>query len=51
MLGFAVGLFLLTYGPKAYSGWRETRLLNRAPTMLAQQDLDGAASVAREIVC
>ena len=50
MLGFTVGLFLLTYGPEAYSGWREKRLLNRASAMLAQQDLDGAAGVAREVV-
>jgi Flp pilus assembly protein TadD len=48
--GFAVGLFLLTYGPETYSGWRERRLLNRASAMLAQQDLEGAASVAREVV-
>jgi hypothetical protein len=50
MLGFAVGLFLLTYGPEAYSGWRETRLLKRASAMLAQQDFDGATRAAREIV-
>src|SRR5664279_3608895 len=50
VLGFTVGLFLLTYGPEAYSGWREKRLLNRASAMLAQQDLEGAAGVAREIV-
>jgi predicted Zn-dependent protease len=50
VLGFAVGLFLLTYAPEAYSGWREKRLLNRASAMLAQQDLDGAAGVAREVV-
>lgn len=50
MLGFAVGLFLLTYGPETYGGWRETRLLKQASAMLARQDFDGAASVAREIV-
>jgi predicted Zn-dependent protease len=50
MLGFAVGLFLLNYGPEAYSGWRETRLLTRASTMLAQQDFDGATRAAKEIV-
>jgi len=50
VLGFAVGLFLLTYGPEAYSGWREKRLLNRASAMLAQQNFEGAAGVAREIV-
>jgi thioredoxin-like negative regulator of GroEL len=50
VLGFAVGLFLLTYGPEAYSGWRETRLLKRASSMLAQQDFDGATRAAQEIV-
>ena len=38
VLGFAVGLFLLTYGPEAYNGWRETRLLKRASAMLARRD-------------
>ena len=50
MLGFAIGLFCLTYGPEAYSGWRETRLLKRASAMLAQQDFDGAMRAAREVV-
>jgi predicted Zn-dependent protease len=50
LLGFTVGLFLLTYGPEAYSGWREKRLLKNASAMLAQQDLDGAVRAAREIV-
>src|SRR5476649_1665013 len=50
VLGFAVGLFLLTYAPEAYSSWRETRLLTRASTMLAQQDFDGATRAAQEIV-
>jgi len=50
VLGFVVGLFLLTYGPEAYSGWREKRLLNRASALLAQQNFEGAAGVAREVV-
>lgn len=50
VLGFAVGLFLLTYGPEAYNSWRETRLLKRASAMLAQQDFDGATRTAHEIV-
>ena len=50
MLGFALGLFFLTYGPEVYSGWREARLLKRASTMLAQQDFDGATRAAQEIV-
>jgi tetratricopeptide repeat protein len=50
VLGFVAGLSLLTYGPEAYSGWHEARLLRRASTMLAQQDFDGAARAAQEIV-
>lgn len=50
LLGFAAGLFFLTYGPAAYSGWREARLLKRASTMLAQEDFDGANRAAQEIV-
>jgi lipopolysaccharide biosynthesis regulator YciM len=50
VLGFAIGLFLLTYGPEAYNGWRETRLLKRASAMLAQEDFDGAASAAHAVV-
>jgi len=50
VLGFALGLFFLTYGPEVYSGWREARLLKRASTMLAQQDFDGATRAAQEIV-
>jgi predicted Zn-dependent protease len=50
LAGFALGLFLLTYGPQTYGGWRETRLLKRASAMLAQQDFDGATRVARDVV-
>src|SRR5438105_8134813 len=50
VLGFVAGLSLLTYGPEAYSGWREARLLRRASTMLAQQDFEDAAHAAQEIV-
>lgn len=49
-LGFALGLFLLVYGPETYNGWREKRLLKRASALLAQQDFDGAALAAREVV-
>lgn len=50
VLGFALGLVLLTYGPETYSGWQEKRLLKRASAMLAQQDFEGAARAAREVV-
>ncbi|HEV2841547.1 MAG TPA: hypothetical protein VGW39_09510 [Chthoniobacterales bacterium] len=50
LVGFALGMALLTYGPEAYGGWREARLLRRASEMLAQQDFDGATRAAREIL-
>jgi hypothetical protein len=50
LFGFAVGLFFLTYGPRAYGGWRESRLLKRASTMLEKEDFDGATRAAREIL-
>jgi predicted Zn-dependent protease len=50
LVGFAIGLFLLTYGPQTYESCRETRLLKRASALLAQQDLDGATRVARDVV-
>jgi hypothetical protein len=42
LLGFALGLFLLTYGPRAYSSWRETRLLRNASALLAQDNFNEA---------
>jgi hypothetical protein len=50
LLGFALGLSLLTYGPRAYSSWRETRLLRNASTLLAQDNFDGAERAAREVL-
>ena len=50
LLGFAVGLFFLTYGPRAYSGWRESRLLKRASTMLEKDDFNGATLAARDVL-
>lgn len=50
LVGFALGMALLTYGPEAYGGWREKRLLRRASEMLAQNNFDGAALAAREML-
>jgi thioredoxin-like negative regulator of GroEL len=50
LLGFGLGLFLLTYGPRAYSGWRETHLLKRASLMLEKQNFDGAMREARNVL-
>jgi thioredoxin-like negative regulator of GroEL len=50
VLGFSFGFALLTYGPRAYSGWRESRLMKRATELLAKEDFDGAARAAREVL-
>ena len=48
--GFGFGWFLLTSGPKAYRGWRESSLLSRAVTLMAKDDFDGASRAAREVL-
>ena len=50
VVGFAVGLVLLTYGPKTYGSWREARMVKRASALLSQQDFDGATAIARDVV-
>lgn len=50
VLGFSFGYVLLTYGPQAYSRWRESRLLKAASSMLAKEDFDGATRAAREVL-
>ncbi|MFN2541372.1 MAG: tetratricopeptide repeat protein [Chthoniobacterales bacterium] len=49
-LGFGFGWSLLTYGPKAYRGWRESNLLKSAAAMMAKDDFDGATRAAREVL-
>ena len=48
--GFAFGWILLTSGPKAYRGWRESSLLKRALDLMAKDDFDGATRAAREVL-
>jgi thioredoxin-like negative regulator of GroEL len=50
VLGFAFGFALLTYGPQAFSSWREARLMKRATELLAREDFDGAAQAARDVL-
>ena len=45
-----LGVIFFTYGSKAYRGWRETRLLEHADTMLQQKDYRAAAEAAREVL-
>lgn len=49
-LGFAFGFALLTYGPQAYTGWREARLMKSATELLAKEDFEGATRAAREVL-
>lgn len=48
--GFLIGFLALTYLPRAYNSWRETRLLARAQTQLAASDLEAATRVAQQML-
>jgi lipopolysaccharide biosynthesis regulator YciM len=48
--GFTVGWVLLTSGPEAYRGWRESHLLKRAMTLMVKEDFDGAMRAARDVL-
>lgn len=50
VLGFLFGWILLTYGPQAYRGWRESKFLKQASALLAKEDFDGATLAAREVL-
>lgn len=47
VVGFAFGSSLLVYGPAAYNGWRESRLMKHANTMLERGSYDAAIESAR----
>jgi predicted Zn-dependent protease len=48
LVALIVGFLTLHYGPSAYRSWRESGLLHRAHTMLAQQHFDEASNAAQE---
>jgi hypothetical protein len=50
LVGFTFGWVLLTYGPQAYRGWRESKLLKNAAALLSKEDFDGAARAARDVL-
>ena len=50
VFGFGFGWTLLTYGPQAYRGWRESNLLKNATALLAKEDYDAATRAAREVL-
>ncbi len=49
-VGIALGFLFVNYAPRAYSGWRESRLLKKATQLLQEQDLDGATVAAQRIL-
>ena len=48
LLGFALGLLILSYGPKAFSRWRESRLLKQATAFAQAGKLEEANRAARD---
>src|SRR5438477_1792537 len=46
--GFALGLIVLTIGPKLVSAWQESRWLRRAETNLKQENFSAANEAARK---
>ena len=46
--GFALGLLVLSIGPKFVSAWRESRLLRQAETNLKQGNFNAANDAARQ---
>jgi thioredoxin-like negative regulator of GroEL len=49
-LAVVITVFVLTYGTRAYRGWRETRLVKHAGEMLRQNDYDAAVKAARDVL-
>jgi predicted Zn-dependent protease len=46
--GFALGLLVLSIGPKFVNAWRESRLLREAETSLKQGNFNGASATAQQ---
>jgi thioredoxin-like negative regulator of GroEL len=49
-VGFALGFLFLSYVPRAYRTWRETRILRQATELLEQQRFDEATAAAHQIL-
>lgn len=50
LLALGLGFLCLTYAPRAYSSWRESRLLKRASELLQKEDLEGATQTAQQML-
>ncbi len=49
-LVIVLGIIFSTYGARAFTTWRETRLLNRAESMLQKNDFAGASAAAHKVL-
>ena len=49
-IGFVLGFVCLSYLPRVYTGWRESRLLARADEMVQKQQYDNAIRAAQQIL-
>jgi predicted Zn-dependent protease len=49
-LAVVIVVIFFSYGAKAYRGWRETRLLKYAATMLERKDYSAATKAARRVL-
>jgi len=49
-LAFILGVIFFAYGARLYNGWRETRLLERATSMLQEEKFPQEAQTAREVL-
>jgi thioredoxin-like negative regulator of GroEL len=49
-IAVVLGVILLSYGSKAYTGWREARLLKRSDMLLQQKDFPGAIAAAHQVL-
>src|SRR5215213_1816205 len=50
VFGLLLGFSVLSYGPRTYRNWRESRILESAKASLAKDDLAGAVGAAQEIL-
>jgi predicted Zn-dependent protease len=49
-LAVVLGIMFVTYGSKAFTTWRETRLLNRAEMMLQKNEFAAASEAAHKVL-
>src|SRR3712207_1021137 len=48
--GFVLAFAFLSYAPRAYNSWRESRLVRRANELMQKDDLDGATRAAQQML-